>query len=245
MDLKNKYIVGDCVEVLSGIDDNTFDMCWTSPPYKDEDGFSINLINNIALELYRVLKDKSVAFVNFGTLADYKSRPFKVALSFEDVGFNFKETFILIKNKNTPIQGSVRVDNFFEYMFMFSKGKMPKINRLAVGMKYMDKGNIQRFERMRDLKCRGNVWPMNYVSINKSYNKVHKDRCPLHVPEDCIKLLKNNFNQDSIVVDPFFGSGTVGRAALNQGVNYFGIDKNKEYMESSEKWFNMEKPYIV
>ena len=33
MDLKDKIIEGDCVEVLSSIPSNTFDMVITSPPY--------------------------------------------------------------------------------------------------------------------------------------------------------------------------------------------------------------------
>ena len=48
MDLKDKIIEGDCVEILSSVPSNTFDMVITSPPYdnlRKYKGFSFNFEN--------------------------------------------------------------------------------------------------------------------------------------------------------------------------------------------------------
>ena len=58
MDLKDKIIEGDCVEVLSSIPSNTFDMVITSPPYdnlRKYKGFSFNF-EKIAENIFRTLK---------------------------------------------------------------------------------------------------------------------------------------------------------------------------------------------
>ena len=39
----------------------------TSPPYKDEDGYTEELMKDLARNCYRVLKNGSSCFVNFGS----------------------------------------------------------------------------------------------------------------------------------------------------------------------------------
>jgi len=39
----------------------------------------------------------------------------------------------------------------------------------------------------------------------------------------------------SVVLDPFMGSGTTGKAALEEGMEFIGIEQSKEYMDISKK----------
>jgi len=39
----------------------------------------------------------------------------------------------------------------------------------------------------------------------------------------------------SVVLDPFMGSGTTGKAALAEGMEFIGIEQNEEYMDISKK----------
>ena len=39
----------------------------------------------------------------------------------------------------------------------------------------------------------------------------------------------------SVVLDPFMGSGTTGKAALEEGMEFIGIEQSAEYMDISKK----------
>jgi DNA modification methylase len=123
--MSSYLLAGDCREKLSYIDSETVDLTIMSPPYKDRDGYSDSLMFEVSQQLYRVHRPGTLAFINFGHMADYKSRPFDVVRMFEGTGWELKETFIWVKNHFKPIQGHRRVNNIFEYIFMFNKTPMP------------------------------------------------------------------------------------------------------------------------
>lgn len=43
---------------------------------------------------------------------------------------------------------------------------------------------------------------------------------------------------NGIVLDPFFGSGTTGIAAVNLGFNYIGIELDEQYVEIARRRIN-------
>jgi len=43
---------------------------------------------------------------------------------------------------------------------------------------------------------------------------------------------------NGIVLDPFFGSGTTGVAAVNLGFNYIGIELDEQYVEIAKRRIN-------
>ncbi len=216
----------DCVlGMIKYINDNSINLIVTSPPYKEQDGFSWSLVNGVAEQCYRVLKNNSLCFVNFGHLADHKSRPFEVAMVFEDTGFIWIDTITWIKNHYTPIQGKKRLNNLTEFIFMFAKGKDYSLDRLAIGVPYTDKSNIGRYND-KDLRCPGNAWFIPYKTIQRKEQKYHKDRFPVELPRRCIKL--SGIPKGSFVLDPFGGSMTTGVACYELGMKFIGfeIDKN-------------------
>lgn len=222
-DNNNKLFFGDSREVLKSFPSNSIDLVITSPPYKDSDNYSPELICNVFNEVYRIQKKDTLLFLNFGHLAEDKLRPFRVALMIEALGYKLAETFVWVKNHYTPIQGSRRVNNLTEFIFMFFKGNMPKLDRLSIGVPYKDKSNIGRYSN-NDLKCGGNVWHINYPTIQKSDDKLHNDRFPEELPERCIKLCDYEINN---ILDPFMGSGTTGVVANRFGINFYGVEINK------------------
>ncbi len=223
----------DCIEGMQKyIIDSSIDLIVTSPPYKEQDGFSYNLIKEISQECYRVLKNNSLCYINFGHLANHKSRPFRVALEFEKTGFTWVDTITWVKNHYTPIQGNKRVNNLTEFIFMFAKGNNYKLDRLSIGVPYADKSNIGRYSN-RDLRCGGNVWYISYETIQRKEQKPHKDRFPIELPRKCILL--SNLEKGSIVLDPFTGSATTGVACKELGMKFVGFEVNKEVFEVGEK----------
>jgi len=213
------------------------DLVITSPPYKDEDGYTESLIRNVFSETYDLQKDGSLLFLNFGHMADFKTRPFEVVSILTSIGYQLNDTFIWVKNHYKPIQGKKRVNNLFEYVFLFYKRKMPTLDRLSIGVPYKDKGNIGRYAD-KDLKCGGNVWYINYETIVSSEQKLHNDRFPVELPERCIKL--GGVKKGSLVLDPFSGSGTTGVACQNLGMNYIGFEINKKHYTTSIKRLSIQ-----
>lgn len=211
----------DCVEGMKQhIKNESIDLIITSPPYKESDGFSYELMRNVARQCYRVLKNNSLCFVNFGHLANYKSRPFKVAMEFEKASFNWVDTIVWVKNHYTPAQGNKRVNNLTEFIFMFAKGKNYCLNRLSIGVPYADKSNVGRYSN-KDLKCGGNVWHIPYKTIQRKEQKSHKDRFPIELPLRCIKL--SNIKEGK-VLDPFAGSATTGMACKEMEIEFVGFE---------------------
>lgn len=208
------------------------DLVITSPPYKDKDGYTNDLIYGTFSKTFDIMKNGSLLFLNFGHLANFKDRPFNVVRILKEIGYELNDTFIWVKNHYKPIQGKKRVNNLFEYVFLFYKGKMPNLDRLSIGVPYKDKGNIGRYAD-KDLKCGGNVWYINYETIVSSEQKLHNDRFPVELPERCIKL--SGIKKGSLVLDPFSGSGTTGVACKNLGMNYIGFEINKKHYQTSLK----------
>ena len=70
--------------------------------------------------------------------------------------------------------------------------------------------------------------PLAMVVNPKGYSGAHFACWPLEIPLTCIKA---SCPPDGVVCDPFNGSGTTGRAALQLNRSYIGIDVSQEYLE--------------
>ena len=213
------------------------DLIVTSPPYKDEDNYSKELIQEMAELSFKHMKKDSLLFMNFGHLANFKRRPFEAAMIVEDVGFNWIDTLVWGKNHYRPLQGKRRVNNLTEFIFMFGKGN-PEINRLSVGVPYADKSNVKRWESTggKDLKCQGNLIHIPYDTVQDKSEKLHNDRFPEGLPEYCIKL--SGIEEGSLVVDPFMGSGTTAVVARRMKMKYWGTEKDPEHYKTIQKRLN-------
>lgn len=219
--------LGDSYLGMQVLDDQSIDCIVTSPPYKDVDGYTPSLISQVFSQCYRILANDGLCFVNFGHLAEDKMRPFKMAMILEGLGFTLSETFVWIKNHYKPIQGQRRVNNLTEFIFMFYKKKMPQLDRLSIGIPYIDKSNIGRYADS-DLKCAGNIWHIPYDTITSSDQKLHHDRFPLGLPSRCLQLAKAQR-----VLDPFSGSGTTALACKELGLDFVGWEIDEGHYQIS------------
>lgn len=220
----------ECCEGMKLLSPRSVSCIITSPPYKNEDGYTDELMVAWLREAYRILKPHTCLFLNFGHLAGFKSRAFRVAMMAEEAGFKWNDTITWVKNHYRPIQGAKRVNNLTEFIFILTKGH-PTFDRLAIGIEYADKSNVGRFAD-QDLKCRGNVWPLKYKTIQSKKQKRHNDRFPVNLPLWCLRLAA----VDGLVIDPFNGSGTTGVACKMLGLDYLGYEIDNEYVTYSRKW---------
>jgi site-specific DNA-methyltransferase (adenine-specific) len=117
-----------------------------------------------------------------------------------------------------------------EYIFHFTRtGKVP-LDRLAIGVPYQDKSNVDRWDRKAgDLRCRGNTWFLPYPTIQRrSTDRPHPASFPTELPEQCLKL--HGLERVRLALDPFLGIGPSAIAAAKLGVPFVGFEIDPVYL---------------
>lgn len=156
-----QFIINDSVLGLKSINSESIDLSVYSPVYKNEDGFLNIDFDEFFKEMYRVHKNNTWSFLNFGHLKDYKDRPLRLALKALEHGWGLNDTITWIKPQYSPTQGNKRLNNVTEFIFLLYKGE-PTMDRMAIGVPYEDASNATRYNKGQNLKCRGNAWRVKY-----------------------------------------------------------------------------------
>ena len=250
--MKNKVILGNCLEVMKEIDDNFVDLTVTSPPYdnlRDYNGYSFDF-EGIAKELFRITKEGGVVVWIVGDATVKGSETgtsFKQALYFKEIGFNLHDTMIWKKDTFTAVGALInRYAPVFEYMFILSKGYPKTFNpikdrknktagckqhgtirkKCGETVKMSTVGNI-----VRKYGQRYNIWEISAEKRrNLGYN--HPAIFPEQLAQDHIISWSN---KGDLVLDIFNGSGTTTKMAKILGRNYIGVDISKEYCDIANK----------
>jgi site-specific DNA-methyltransferase (adenine-specific) len=255
---QQKIIEGNCLEVFKNILNNSIDIVITSPPYNI--GIKYNQykdtlkreqyliwLDNVFKEVKKVLKDDGSFFLNVGASS---IDPW----IYIDVANIARKSFVLqnditwvksisINNKTSghfkPINSKRFMNNTNEHIFHFTKSGNIKIQRESIGVPYSDKSNVKRWNNKKDIRCRGNTWFIPYDTI---HTRVQRGNHPASFPEKlvewCIKL--HGFNKDTIVCDPFCGSGTTLRVTKKLNICGIGIEIDKTYIDYIKETLNYE-----
>lgn len=235
----NKTYNENCLDTMKKMSDNFVDLTVTSPPYDDlrkYNGYSFDF-ESIAKELFRITKDGGVVVwvVGDATLKGSESgTSFRQALFFKDIGFNLHDTMIYEKNSSTyPANAkSKRYSQIFEYMFIFSKGKIKTAN-LIIDKKNKWAGHKDFSGKLKnpvpDFSPRNNIW-----KYTTSFNGVkgHPAVFPEELANDHIITWSN---EGDLIYDPFMGSGTTAKMALVNNRNYIGSEMSSEYCDIINK----------
>lgn len=252
MELNKIYNI-DCLKGLKLLDDNSVDLTVTSPPYDDlrnYKGYSFDF-ENIAKELYRVTKTGGILVWIVGDATSKGSESgtsFRQALYFKECGFNLHDTMIYEKNSSSfpAARTSKRYTQIFEYMFVFSKGKIrndisllcDKPNKWAGHTNW---GNNTQYDKDGTLKQTNNIKPIPEFSLRNNiwkYSVGFNDKTghPAVFPE---KLAEDHIlswsKENDVVLDPFMGSGTTAKMSILNNRNYIGFEISEEYCYVAEK----------
>lgn len=241
--------LGDCLDVLPTLPDESVDLTVTSPPYDNLRTYKGYIFDfePTARELYRVTKEGGVVVWVVGDSTVKGSETgtsFRHALYFKELGFNLHDTMIYEKTGfRYPFPN--RYHQVFEYMFVFSKGAPPKTfnsinDRVAVWPDSHRNGNIKReldgsFTKRKGryapagrLGRRYNVWRY-HVGKNGDDNVI---KHPAVFPESLARdHILSWSNEGDTVLDPMMGSATTGKMAKLNGRKFIGIEVAPEYFE--------------
>jgi len=251
-----KLFCCDNVIYLNTVNDNTFDLTVTSPPYdnlRDYKGYSWNF-EELAKELYRTTKQGGVVVWVVGDATINGSETgssFRQALYFMECGFNLHDT--MIYQKQWLHQNCKRYQQEFEYMFVFTKSTINTFNCLKEKKLYMDKrkpkqrkdsGKKKYQEKVSTLKSRGNVWKYDVGGRHVTKDKIAYEH-PAIFPE---KLAYDHIvswsNEGDIVFDPFMGSGTTAKMAERSNRRWIGCEISKEYCEIAKERIDNEREQL-
>jgi len=250
-----KLILGDCLEKMQDIEDGSVDLTVTSPPYDNLRTYNGNnalwgehVWKAVIQELYRVIKQGGVVVWVVGDATIKGSETgtsFKQALWAMDCGFNLHDTMIWVKDTQ-PCHDprNKRYKQYFEYMFIFSKGKLKVYNeiqdhktknggKIVTGSKRRANGSMRtlgdnrRIVIVKEYMARMNVW---FINTDKTAS--HPAPFPEQLAHDHIISWSN---EGDTVLDPFMGSGTTGKMAKNLNRNFIGIELDPEYFKIATK----------
>jgi len=247
-----KLYHGDCLEVMDKLilEGIKVDLTVTSPPYDNLRTYNNTLVWNETIwkavidRLYLITKSGGVVVWVVGDATIKGSETgtsFKQALYFKEVGFNLHDTMIYLKDR-LAFPDSVRYYQGFEYMFVFSKGKLKTFNPIS-DRKNKSVGSVvhgcerEKNGTLRKTKsCAGNIIKEYGVRYNHwlIYNQARGENTK-H-PASFSESLANDHilswsNVGDTVLDCFMGSGTTGKMAKINNRYFIGIEKDDKYFE--------------
>lgn len=247
----NKTILGDTFSILPLLPTKFVDLLIADPPYNLDKNFNGKKFKKTSDEMYEeyteswiksvlpLLKEDATIYV----CCDWQSSP--------TIGKVLKKYFY-IQNRITwqREKGRGALSNWKNGMediwfatvskhYTFNVDKV-KVRRKVIAPYKVD-GKPKDWEETAEGNFR-NTYPSNFwddISIpywSMPENTAH----PTQKPEKLIaKLILASSNPESIVFDPFLGSGTTSVTAKKLGRHYIGIEENEQYCVWTEKRLEM------
>ncbi len=142
--------------------------------------------------------------------------PWKLAFALQADGWYLRSDIIWHKPNCQPESVKDRPTRSHEYLFLFSKIEKDYLYNFEAVMEKTLEG--------KGKKNRRTVWSIN----TNGFKGAHFAVFPKSLVEPCILA---GSNPDSLVLDPFFGSGTVGEVCILQKRKCVGIELKQEYAD--------------
>lgn len=151
--------------------------------------------------------DKENRWLSYGNLL---SLPNRLIISLSDNGYLYRGEVIWKKKNAMPEGRCRRPHRQHELIFLLAKSENHSF-RVSPPV--------------------GSVWEFSNEKIN---GPAHFSRFPMELPRRCIEAY-GHIGPETVVLDPFSGSGTTGIAALELGCTYLGFEIDAEQVEASNK----------
>jgi DNA modification methylase len=251
----DNIIHGDCIEELKKFPDNSVDLIFADPPYNMQLKNALYRPNNTKVDGVDDQWDKFASFAEYDAfcsawLAECKRilKPtgsiwvigsyhniFRVGTIMLNLGFWILNDVTWYKTNPMPNFLGTRFTNATETLLWCSKGEECK--KYTFNHKMMKKYNGG--------KQMTSVWQIGLCIGEERIKgadgkKVHSTQ----KPEELLKrVILSSTNQDDIVLDPFFGTGTTGAVAKKLNRRYIGIEKEAEYIAVAEKRIAAISPF--
>ncbi len=249
----NKILVGNCIERLKELPDNSVDLVFADPPYNLQLEGELHRPNNSKVdavndewdqfdsfaaydeftkawmaEARRILKPDGAMWV----IGSYHNI-FRVGSTLQDLGFWILNDIIWRKSNPMPNFKGTRFCNAHETLIWASKTGKSRPTFNYDSMKAFNDDLQMRSDWLLPI-CNGGERLKDNLG-----KKVH----PTQKPEGLLyRVLMASTNPGDVVVDPFFGTGTTGAVAKALGRKWIGIEQDKSYIEAAEIRLSKVRP---
>ena len=257
--MQSKLYIGDCLEKMKLIEDDSIDLVITSPPYADArrntyggikpDNF-VDWFIPRADEIKRVLKPSGTFILNIKERVVNGERHtyvLELILEMKKHGWLWTEEYMWHKKNSYPGKWPNRFRDAWERLLQFNKQKKFKMNQESVMIPIGDWANgrlknLSDVDKKRDDSKVGSGFGKN-VSNWLKRDLVYPDNV-LHMSTECNNknhsavfpenlpewFIKLFTDEDDWILDPFVGSGTSVKVAKKLNRNSIGIDLNSDYI---------------
>ena len=261
---------GDALNVLQRLPSDSVQCVVTSPPYwglrdynnPDQIGLQeklpqfVNKLRAVFAEVRRVLRNDGVFWLNIGDgytsgnrgwrapdkknparamdvrpdtpdglkPKDLLGIPWRLAFALQDDGWYLRADVVWNKPNAMPESVKDRPTRAHEYLFMLTKDERYYYDRDAV-----------REPNGRNIRS---VWNVH----TQGFGGAHFATFPPKLIEPCIRA---SSRPGDFILDPFFGSGTVGEVAQALNRRYVGIELNPEYVALAARRIGMAEPKVI
>lgn len=151
--------------------------------------------------------------------------PWRVAFALQADGWFLRSDIVWFKPNCQPESVKDRPTRSHEYVFLLSKSEKYHYDQAAVREPAAGPAKHRN---------RRSVWAIN----TEPFPDAHFATFPRALVEPCV--LAGSKRRD-FVLDPFFGSGTVGAVSEALGRSFFGIELQPEYAAIAKKRLGWEK----
>ena len=255
--LKNKIVKGDSLNVLKKIEDDTFHLTFTSPPYYNARDYSIyksyedylKFLEKIFKEVHRTTKEGRFFILNTSPVIvprfsrNYSSKrypiPFDIHPLLVNMGWEFIDDIVWSKPEASAKN---RVGGFLQHKKPLAYKPNATTEMVMVYRKKTTKlidWNLKQYSKevINESLVKDEIHKSNLWNIGPSHDKVHSAVFP---KELCDRIIKYYSLSGDLVLDPFAGSGTFGNAAFDRNRNFFLIEKDDTYFQDMKKRFNLD-----
>lgn len=260
----NKYLIGDCEEVLRDFPSNSIDLIVTSPPYADcrkdtyggihPDGY-VSWFLPRSKEFLRVLKPTGTFILNIKERVHEGERHIYVLELVQELrkqGWLWTEEYIWHKKNTHPGKWPNRFRDAWERCLQFNKTKKFNMYQEEVMVPIGDWSKT-RLSHLSDTDMERATSRVGSGFGKKISNWVGKTRVypsnVLHMATECgnknhsavfpVELpewfIRLFTKEGDIILDPFAGSGTTALACHRTNRNYVMIDIVRKYKKIAEE----------
>lgn len=250
--LKNLMICADALTALRRIPDESVHLTFTSPPYYNARDYTLypsyeaylEFLTEVFREVHRVTKEGRFFVLNTSpVLIPRMSRqhsskryaiPFDLHPRITALGFEFIDDIIWAKPAPSAKN---RNGGFYQHRKPLGYKANSVVEYVMVYRKATDKlidWNMRQYpeETLEASRVLGKYEPTNLWQIAPSADPVHPAVFPVELAAQVIQLYSY---KGDLVLDPFAGRGTVGRAALLLERYFLLIEKENQYFEYAQQ----------
>jgi site-specific DNA-methyltransferase (adenine-specific)/modification methylase len=248
----NTIHLGDCIELLKQVPDNSVDLIFADPPYNLQlngelyrpNQTKVDAVNDAwdkfdskedydkftafwMKECHRILKTTG----SFWVIGTYHNI-FRVGTILQNTGFWMLNDVVWVKPNPMPNFKGTRFNNAHETLIWATKSKSSSYTFHYHSLKAMND----------DLQMRSDWWiPIcqGVERIKVNGQKAHSTQKPAEL---LLRIILSTSNPNDIVLDPFSGSGTTAAVAKRLGRKYIAFDREEFYVQVAKDRLEKIKP---